>query len=411
MVNIKGRLLEFKDRLTRMGGNEPLSKLSLSVILIIDLFILSVIFQGLNDHTQQLTSPDEYVPSQCREVFIQNEWSDTVFLARLQGLVLSEYNNTSYRYDGRLKSAQPDIMHPSCRALFEKLNQIARDQNLKNRFVDRQVLLKEKTQVTQNLNNSKEVYDTSLLENIAAGNKNTSNQPALKDTIAAHTRRIETITRQLIEIERQINADDLILSLKAMIQRDQQYRENLVEDYKRFQFSYPLKELGWQLIFMLPLFIIFYAWSSRSARTDSQIQTLISTHLLVVAFIPIVFKITEVVLDLIPRHFFKDLFKLLKALHIIALWHYIVIFAAICAGVLTVYIIQKKIFNIKRIQQKRLAKGECYSCGTKLPNSDGICPFCGANQFRTCEHCQAETYISGDFCRHCGHRPGAPGQV
>lgn len=411
MVKIKGRFLKFKDRLTRMGGNGSLSKLSLAVILIIDLFILSVIFQGLDDHTRQLTSPDEYVPTQCREVFIQKEWSDAVFLTRLQDLVLSGYNNTSYGYDGRLERAKTDIMHPSCRALFEKLNQIARDQNLKKRFIDRQALLKEKKQVTQDLNNSKNVYDTSLLENIAAGNKNSSNLPALKDTIESHTRRIETITRKLIEIEQQINAEDLIISLKAMIQKDPQYRENLVEDYKRFQFSYPIKELGWQLIFLLPLFIIFYVWSSRSVRTNSRIQTLISTHLLVVAFIPIIFKIMAVVLDLIPHHFLKDLFNLLKALHIIALWHYIVIFATICAGVLAVYIIQKKFFNIKRIQQKRLTKGECYSCGKKLPNADGICPFCGANQFITCEHCRAETYISGDYCRHCGHGHGAPGQV
>lgn len=44
---------------------------------------------------------------------------------------------------------------------------MAKDRELKALFIDRQALLKEKDQLTRNLKKSKDVYDTTLLENIA----------------------------------------------------------------------------------------------------------------------------------------------------------------------------------------------------------------------------------------------------
>lgn len=143
MAKIKERIINFKNRLIRINDKEPLSRLSLIIIIIVDLFILAVIFQGLSEHTRQLTSPDEFFPSQCRELFIQKEWSDTVFLTRLQDFMLSDYNN-SYGYDGRIKGAKTEIMHDSFRTFFKKTTIVATDKNLNRLFVNRQNLLKEK---------------------------------------------------------------------------------------------------------------------------------------------------------------------------------------------------------------------------------------------------------------------------
>ena len=107
---------------------------------------------------------------------------------------------------------------------------------------------------------------------------------------------------------------------------------------------------------------------------------------------------------LIPFHFFKDLFKLLKVLHIIAIWHYIVIFIAIGVAMLFVCLIQKKLFSKERLHQKRLMKGGCYFCGKTLPKKVDICPFCGTNQLKKCEHCNADTFVGGEYCVHCGKK-------
>jgi hypothetical protein len=180
------------------------------------------------------------------------------------------------------------------------------------------------------------------------------------------------------------------------------YRNTLVADLNQFEFWYPLKEFAWQLIFMLPLFIIFYIWNSRSIFRNNNLQVLLSSHLLVIASIPIIIKIIDVLLHLIPRHFFRELFKLLELFHIIALWHYLLIIISIFVAIFIIYIVQKKIFNEQRLIKKRLLKGACYVCGKNLPNGVIACPFCGTIQYKTCPACNKNTFISGDYCTNCG---------
>lgn len=403
MKNIKDSIFAFKDRLVNIGSEEPLSKLSLVVIVALDIFILFVVFEGLSDHTKQITSPNEYVPYECKEMLINENWSDANFLTKLQELVLSEHNNYSYRYDSLLKRNDTAVMHNSCKELYTKVKLVAEDKELVSLFINRQKLLKEKKQLTNSLKKSKDVYDTMLLENIADEETHSKGLPAVKATITSHTIRIETTTQKLINNEAKIIAEPLVTDLRVMLSPNNKYRQAIVDDFKVFQKFYPLKELGWQLVFMLPLFLIFYIWSSRSVRKDNRVQTLISTHLLVIASIPIVLKIGEVVIDLMPRHFFKQLFNILKSLHIIALWHYVVIFLSVCIGMFVIFIIQKKIFNKQRIQQKRLMTGACYFCGKNLPLGANTCPFCGTNQLKSCDNCQEQTYVCGEYCKNCGH--------
>lgn len=402
MNKIKNNFFAFQSRLVNIGGEEPSNKLSLIVIIALDLFILFVLFQGLNDHTEQLTSPDEYIPYECKEIFINKGWSEANFLTQLQILVLSDHNNYLYRNDELSEKTKTADMHETCQDFYIKTVVIAKNQKLKKLFIDRQELLKQKEHQTSSFTNSKAVYDTSLLENIAGQKNNEKELPAIKTSINTHTTELERISQRLFDIEKQLNAELLIKDFRAMITPDNEYRQKIVEDFKKFQFSYPFKQLGWQSVFMLPIFFVFYIWNSRSIKKDNRIQIFISTHLLVVASIPIALKIGEVVLDLIPRHFLKNVFLFLQSMHIIAIWHYAVIFISIGVGLFIIYIIQKKIFNLHLIQQKRLMKGACYHCGKKLPCISTICPFCGTNQFKKCSKCEEETYVCGDYCKKCG---------
>ncbi|RKX41426.1 MAG: hypothetical protein DRP64_11330, partial [Verrucomicrobia bacterium] len=92
----KGKFAAFRSRLITMGNEEPLNKLSLATIILLDIFILTVLFQGLEDHTQQLTSPREYMPHTVRQVFIDQTWTPSTRIAKLQELILSDRNNYSF---------------------------------------------------------------------------------------------------------------------------------------------------------------------------------------------------------------------------------------------------------------------------------------------------------------------------
>lgn len=404
MNTIKDKILTFKNRLVKINDEEPLSKLSLVVIIALDIFILFMVFGGLDDHTKQLTSPDEYIPFECQRAFINTTWSEANKMDELQTLVLSDYNNYSVRYDSQFEDAKIKAMHPLCKEFYKKVKAVADNKKLNQLFVDRQEYIKQRDQYTYNFKKSKDVYDTSLLENIADKRDKNDNLSTISSSIKQDSNKIENIAEKVAGIEKQINADPLINELWSMLSPDNEYRKQIIKDYKQFQFWFPLKELLWQLVFMLPIFLIFYAWSSRSVKKNNNIQTLISSHLLVIASIPIILKVMEVVLDLIPKHFFKNLFDLLEKLHIIAIWHYLVILISIGAALLIIYIIQKKIFNKERVYQKRLMKGACYYCGKKLPVNSTNCPFCGTNQFKTCDKCSNETYVGGEYCKNCGEK-------
>ncbi|MEN8171026.1 MAG: zinc ribbon domain-containing protein [Pseudomonadota bacterium] len=402
MGKIASSISSFRDRLFKFDDREPLSKLSLAVIIALDIFILTILFQGLYDHTRQLTSPDEYVPFACKQVFIHDDWTESNRFSELQTMALSGYNNISYRYEGLLERADTEIMHPTCKGFYQSIKKISNHHQLNPLFIERQKLSKQKNKLNSSFSKDKDVYDTSLLENIADKRADNDNLTSISSSSRELSTKIDKVSQRILSIEAEINAHQMVQILWASTSQDNQIRKQIVTDYKKFEFWYVLRKLAWQMVFMLPVFFVFYFWSSRSAKKHHTIQTLISSHLLVVASIPILLRIIELVLDLIPRHFLKNLFKVLESLHLIAIWHYFVIFASVGASLFLIYLIQRKLFNQHRIYQKRLMKGACYSCGLKLPDNADNCPFCGKPQLKTCSNCQADTYATADFCTRCG---------
>lgn len=222
MIEIKESLLKFKNKLVTIGQEEPLNKFSLVVIIALDLFVLFVVFKGLDDHTRQITSPSEYVPYECQEFFIKRNWSDANFLTNLQRQVLSEHNNFSYRYESLLKRSNTEVMHNSCEAFYAKIKLIADNKELKGKFIDRQESLKDKKQFTANFKKSKDVYDTSLLENIAERNNQNDKLPAIKTTLNSQKTEIEKITQRILNIEKQINSHMLIVDLRDLLKPNTQ---------------------------------------------------------------------------------------------------------------------------------------------------------------------------------------------
>jgi RNA polymerase subunit RPABC4/transcription elongation factor Spt4 len=179
-------------------------------------------------------------------------------------------------------------------------------------------------------------------------------------------------------------------------------RLTLRDELRRMNFWFPAERLAMQMVFLLPLLAVFWFWNSRSIATGRPFQTLVSSHLLVIAAIPVVLKVAELVYDIIPRRMLRQLIELLESLHLVALWHYLVIALAIAAALTLIYLFQKKLFSHEQLMQRRIAKGQCQACGLTLPLGSRHCPACGALQLRACGHCGAPTPAHGRFCMACG---------
>lgn len=403
-MNIFTKLTGMRKKLTRLSNDEPVTKLALAVIILLDIFILSIIFGGLDDHTAQLTSPSEYFPHQCRMALINQDWSSDNQLGRLQGMVLSNYNNWSYQHQNPFEKSRIEKMHPSCADFYQHVRKIAEDHELKAVFIKRQKAESRKRKLVKAFDKENESYDTALLECIAG--QPDSKLKSIAATQKQRSKEIDRLSGEIKGFNSTINQAPSVKELWNLIPtNDEAQREQLIDDLNRYEKLYLFKELLWQLLFLLPLLAIFCIWNSRSVKKEHSIQGLISAHLMVVAAIPILIKLIQVVLELIPMHFFKDLFELMERLHMVALWHYAVIILTIAIALICVFIIQKKFFSKVKLNEKRLSKGACYACGKRLPGGKAsACPFCGAKQRRTCSKCGAETYATAVYCDHCGHQ-------
>lgn len=397
---MKKKIAAFKTRLTSVSKEEPLNKLSLTSIIILDIIILNILFIGLNDHTNQLTSEYEYMPAVAQEIFIRQSWRPINRIAKLQPLILSERSNVRYRYDSPFEEQAIKRMHPEAQRFYQQAKTLSEDKELHALFLSRRKTVEERDKTERAFDKAKKSYDTQLLENIANAAK--TGQNATATTAQQYAHKIDRLTGEIRSLEKQINAHLGIQELWTIVSPSNVERDQIVADYKRFQFWFPLKELVWQLLFLLPIFGVFYWWNGRSVKKDNPIQILISSHLLVIASLPIILKVIELVIDLIPKHFFRNLFKFLQSLHLMALWHYFLIFAIIAVGIAVVYLIQRKMFNKQKVMQKRLAKGNCTTCNKRLPTNAEFCPFCGAGQFSTCSACGQKTPLGAPFCIHCG---------
>jgi hypothetical protein len=392
-----------KDKLSRIKSNltsldtQPISKASLIIILFLDIFILISIFEGLDKHTRQLSAPDDYIPYSCREIVINRDWNPTKRTDNLSGIILS-YNNSYYPIEENKKER-----HPVCVPYLDLLDQMKNNKELIALFDDRGEFFREANTLQRDIDNLKGGYDTSLLETIAKQKEGQTNVESIKKDVQAKTNTLNALRAQIEAAEQKINGNGVVKLLwEKLVTIQPADREKLKSDLRTMYIWHPVKRLGMQMIFLLPLLAVFSFWNNASIKKSRGIQTLVSSHLLVVAFIPIFFKIIETVYDIIPKKLLKKLIDLLESLKLVALWHYLAIAVAIAAALLIIYIFQKKLFSRDKLMRRRIEKGLCQQCGKHLPPVSQACPFCGFAQFKTCGTCNQPSLVFAKFCKACG---------
>lgn len=393
---IKSSVSKIRTNLISLG-KQPLSNASVIIVIFLDIFILFSIFDGLGKHTAQLSSPEDYVPSVCREIILDKEWNPSTRLDNLS-FIITSYNNSHYQVEEKRKER-----HPACVPLLGFLDNARKNKELAILFDEREKHSKEADKLQRDVASLKGAYDTSLLETIAKEKSGLANVDNIKSDINSKTLSLNSLRAQVQGIEQKINANTAVLSfwrnVEAIPQSD---RNKLRADLRLLHSIFPLKKLGMQMIFLLPLFAVFFVWNQASIKSSRGVQILVSSHLLVVASIPIIFKLCETIYDIIPKILLKRLFELLESLKLVALWNYFVIAVAIGAGLFLIYLFQKKLFSREKLIERRITKGECQQCGKHLPLGSQACSFCGFSQYVECGNCSQPTYVFAKYCKQCG---------
>lgn len=399
-MGLRHYLGAMRGHLTQLN-RQPLGRAALTIVLLLDAFVLSSIFDGLARHTAQLTQPEEAVPMRCRDIVLDRQWTPAGRLEQL-GEVAAAHAGAHTRRT-RTSSVAP---HPVCAPVVKALDAVLADRALARQFDDARALRRQGTDLRTQTERLKGSYDTALLEKIARdGAPAQSNQ--LGQDIKAKTAALDEATGRLKQLEAGIEQQPRVQALWQRIDAVQPAdRERLRADLRALNTWYPARRLAWEALFLAPLIGAFWFWNSVSIRRARPVQTLVSAHLLVVAFIPALCRLLQLVYDILPRQFLARLIALLESLNLVALWNYLAIALAVGGSLALIYVVQNKLFARDKLLARRIARGQCQECGLALPPGSTFCPACGFGQFAPCAHCGEPTHVHGRFCRECGQAQG-----
>jgi len=397
MGKLKEKFFKAKATLTSLDS-QPLAKAAVLIIIFLDVFILVSVFDGLDRHTKQLASPEEYIPQSCREIVANQRWDATNRIDNLTQIVSQKDSDDSTPIEKK--------QHPVCSPITGVFASIKRDERVNAALSSRIKVVQQIRELQHVLNGSRGVYDTSLLESMAKSGENPSKVSAIATDFKQKTNDLSNLKVTLSAYETVINEDKSVMALWSALQSTSEAsRQQLKDDLMTLNFWFPVKKLGMQLIFLLPLFAVFYAWNSSSIRRKNSLQVLVSSHLLCVTAIPILFKVIEAVYYILPKKLLRHFLEVLEAFKLVAIWNYLVMAAAVGAALFLINIIQKKLFSPDRLIERRLSHGECPCCGKRLfGGGAGInaCPFCGVVLYEECGACGGQRHVHSKHCSLCG---------
>jgi len=403
---LKRRLQQFF-RKTRTVNNEPINKVSLIVIVLIDIFILINVFVGLNDIGNWPISPNQAYPCYAEWNNYRDQTDsdkDSNFLQQ----ALAPYQNTAVSY-----SLQEDYQRTSANHLgsvSDLCMQYAMQQDQLNTPENRQRLttIADDQQAIADLQAAnqqiREQYDSTLLEEIAGQPRDQSinevDAAQAKQELDRNTAEIERLEAEIDDLEGQLVNSEAGQALLSLVQNDEQFT-TLENRYDRANFWHPSVEIFFQGLFLLPLLAIAWTTHTYAQNRDYGLVALISWHLLVIFSVPLIVKLFQILQVGALFDFVTEIVSvILGGLLFLVSYFYILLIPLIGFGLIKFF--QRIVFNPKVQAAGRVQKGRCIRCAKKIRPRDPHCPHCGSDQFQECPTCHQTTYRLLPHCRECG---------
>ncbi|MFN6461982.1 MAG: hypothetical protein RMZ41_009050 [Nostoc sp. DedVER02] len=390
---------------SRTINNEPLNKVSLIVIILIDIFILMNVFTGLDDISRWHISPTEAYPcySEWQNYRAKTTKDKDYEIVRLS---LSDYQNNQPSFQENYQKAEAGHLGKVSQTCLQyasykdKIDNPEKQQIIKT--IDREQA--KITSLEQANRTIKAQYDSTLLEKIAGqGREQSINQVSAekaKQTLEQNNRQIYLLKQEISTIKNELLTKPENISFITFLKDDNQFQE-VDKGYQHASFWYPSIQLGFQSLFLLPLIIIALSVHKFAQRRGYGLVSLISWHLLVIFFIPLIVKVFEFLqIGAIFQFFFNIISTLFGGLVFLINYAYILLIPIIGFGIIQFF--QKVVFNTKVQAANRVQKSRCVNCAKKIRQIDTYCPHCGYYQYVECQNCHNLTYKHLSYCKHCG---------
>ncbi|GET39629.1 hypothetical protein [Microseira wollei] len=392
-------------RNSRTIKNEPINKVSLIVIILIDIFILINVFAGLDDISRWYIIPNQAYPcySEWGNYRKQTNQDKNYEIVRLS-FPYGTNNQPSFQRNYQ-QNAEGHLgkVSATCLQYAAYKDKIANPQNQQTiKTIDRkQVEISDLEQANRSI---RAQYDSTLLEKIAGQPREQSiNQVGAekaKQELDRNTSTISTLTNEITNLQNELLAKPETADFIAFLNNEDKFNQ-VEKGYENASFWYPSIQLCFQSLFLLPLILGALSVHKFAQRRGYGLIALISWHLLVIFFIPLILKVFQFFqIGAIFQWLFDIISALMGGLLFLISYFYILLIPLVGFGIIK--FCQKVVLNPKIQAANRVQKSRCIKCAKKIRQQDTFCPHCGYYQYVECQNCHNLTYKHLPYCKHCG---------
>jgi len=403
LARIRRILSQFFSR-SRTINNEPLNKVSLIVLILIDIFILINVFAGLDDISRWHISPTEAYPcySEWQNYRRQNNKGKDYEIIK-QALPYNVSVGPSLKQYQQGASGHLGEISNICLDYAKTRDKVKNPENIQTIKTIDQKQAKSSTQEEAN-RNIRAQYDSTLLEKIAGQTRqrsiNTVGAEKAKQQLEQNNRQIATLKQEISSLKKELLSKPETRGFLTFLDNNGQFNE-VKQNYEQASLWYPSIQLAFQSLFLLPLILTALFIHNFAQRRRYGLIALISWHLLVIFFIPLIIKVFEF---LQVGAIFKFVFEIIKTIFggllFLVSYLYILLIPLIGFGIIKFF--QKIVFNPKIQTANRVQKSSCIKCAKKIRPQDTYCPHCGYYQYVECQNCNQLTYKHLPYCKQCG---------
>lgn len=408
--NKYNELISFKEK----NKVIPLTKLSIIMLIILDIFVYSSINMGIDFQTKVINNPNNKYTYECRNIVnnINLDKTNINSLKNFDNYLYSKdkVNHYNYNYgysfvsynnildkelDNRCKYINDNIDKIKGYVWFDEIKN--NNKTLNELYNNK---LKEVTYVESN-------YNTVLIEKIADQNINKSIVNMNLD-INNVKFKYETLIKERDSLLNKIKENKELFENKEELKDLISYVENnkqIVNDYNDDMRYYYIKIALLSIMFTLPLVLFFYNRMNKHNKLGNYSKYMINKNLLLVSSIPLISYVLKIVVNIIPHTFLNKVIDFLYNLNIPFVAYYILI--GIIVLITTYFII--KIQNKKEVEQTKINfvefynKNICSKCNNKINYLEmNYCPHCSNKIKEDCLNCGNKKIVNLNHCHHCG---------
>jgi len=404
-------------------NNEPFSKFSIILIILLDIFLFITILNGIN--SEQKMAPDIYqkYPTQCQNHFNptykKNVWDNTTnrYLKTEDIFPFKDYNsfysfdNYGYYSSKHIQVKDDQRVSDLCRELDKKISVFTKTREFKNNKKLLEKLKNEKRNTFAEINNIEQRYNTTLFEKTA--NEQNGQLYSTKKKYYKLLNKEKYIDKQILSVKK-VNT---YKGYKEYVKFINDNRKKFKKEVISYKFWQPFISFLYLLKFTLPL-LLFSIFTYRLSNRINQERTvpmkllkLISSHIIFISIVPIFFNIVYLIYHIIPHRFLESIIGFLYKFGFIFLGYYFLMFLGIIFFGLIIFFIQRSLSRREKLRRELKEKtlyidsynnNNCPICKNKVDYNRNYCGYCAEELNRTCESCGTKTPKHIKYCLDCG---------